>query len=346
MKTSAMALLAILCLFGSPLSAQSCEQSGDADWTIHHGDGKHVVVGCKDGTWIEADQLKCLGEKEKGAYLGVTLGMVDEESAKEAGLKKKTGAMVLSVFDDTPADEAGIEAGDIIVKFDGKDIGGVEELVEMVRAHETGDKVKVRARRDGKKKDFKVTLGEREQQFSVSLRGDDGSFHFQPFIEKLHMPEILHMGASRGRLGVEVRDLDDDLAEYFPGSEKGGALVLSVVEDTPAEKAGLKPGDVILGLGEHEVDDVGSLKEAVGEESGAEGIELRYLRKGKRKTVAVDLEKSKHEIAIERFRHKLDDTGDRFMKRIVIEEHELQEKLEQLEKKLEELEEKLEDAGK
>ena len=320
------------------------------------GHGKTIV--------IDAEHEMILGDESGGGYLGVTQSELDEETAEEAGLRKAEGVLILSVFDDTPADDAGIEAGDVIVEFGGKKVESMAEFVEMVRDREPGDKVKMRARRDGRRKSFRVTLGEREQ--SLTLKGLPSNLFMKKFsggdkpdcapfghgkrLEKIFMcpPEnmglakMLHGMPGRARLGVDVRDLDGDLAEYFKGAD-AGALVLGVHEGSAAEKAGLKDGDVIVQLGDAKVGCVSELREAVSEVAGEGETELVLYRKGKRKNLSVEIEEAELHIAVERF-HDVLDSGEAGVHKIIrrIEDEDWEEKLEQLEERLQELEQRLE----
>jgi C-terminal processing protease CtpA/Prc len=97
---------------------------------------------------------------------------------------------------------------------------------------------------------------------------------------------MMQMG--RGRLGIELRDLDDDLGDYFDTPDGRGVLVLRVLDGTPADRAGLKAGDVILAIDGDEVGNSEDLrKEIRGKQAGA--IELRIRRKGTERTIEATL---------------------------------------------------------
>jgi C-terminal processing protease CtpA/Prc len=97
----------------------------------------------------------------------------------------------------------------------------------------------------------------------------------------------------KGRLGVELSELDEDLAGYFDVEAETGVLVLRVHEDTPADEAGLKPGDVIVSLGGEDVSDVEDVIEELGDVEDEE-IEIGIVRKGKKLTVNVELDEEHH----------------------------------------------------
>jgi C-terminal processing protease CtpA/Prc len=309
------------------LTLPALAAGGTKEWTDDRG--HHVIVIDKDGDGH--------AERAKGAggYLGVTLGDLDGDEAGEAG----KGARIRSVFDDTPAAKAGLEAGDIVVEFGGEEIADAAALSALVRNHEPGDAVKLKARRDGDLKTFTVTLGERE---NVIQLGEGDWEQFAPGPGAMHWLQEFGDAAS-GRLGVEVRDLEGPLASYFPGAE-AGALVLGVDEDSPAAKAGLEPGDVIVGLGEDKVEDVGDLREAVADLAGEEPGTLAYLRKGQRREATVEIPEADANVFLKRL------AGDgphreRIVRRLDGARENLEQKLEQLERRLEELEKRLEKGG-
>jgi hypothetical protein len=95
----------------------------------------------------------------------------------------------------------------------------------------------------------------------------------------------------RGRLGVETHDLDRDLGAYFDAPGGRGVLILRVLDDSPASRAGLKSGDVILGVGGAEVDDTEALREAL-RERDAGRVDLRILRNGSSRTIEAELDEA------------------------------------------------------
>ena len=299
-------------------------------------------------------------DAQGGAFLGVTLTDVDEQIAEESGLRRPEGALVMSVFDDTPADEAGLEAGDIILSFAGEEIADAAELTKLVRAGEPGDKVKLRLRRDGRKKSIKVELGERETSITLDIDGP-GSHKGRSWFGQ-HEPKLMKFMESTNpaRLGVQVHELEGDLAGYFPGSDEGAVLVLAVDVGSAAEKAGLKAGDIITALMESDTQDIDALHKAVAKAAGEGEVELNYIRKGKQRSCRVSIEKTEHQLprsfhdgspgrTPRILRYHVGEDGDGGNPR-ELKYHEflsdpdgLHEKMEKLEEKLERLERKLGD---
>lgn len=319
-----VALVALALLVGQTGSALA--KSPRVNW--HDQDGSRVIVIDDDS------KLQFLGD---GAFLGVTLSDLD---ADEAG--KDGGVRVQSVFDDTPAREAGLEAGDIILEFDGKKVTDAAALTALVREHDPGDKVKVKARRDGDSKTFRVTLAEREQSVTLDQLGRGPQRFFAMGDDDDSYDWVQGFGPGAARLGVEARDLDEDLGGYFPGA-KHGALVLSVDEDSPAAKAGLKAGDVITKLGDDDVESVSDLRKAVGALAGEDAGTLVYVRKGKTERVDVEIPAAKAPFMIKRFSGDDAPFGQfhRMARPLNGGDEDLQNKLDALEKRLQDLEQRL-----
>ncbi|MBM4119003.1 PDZ domain-containing protein [bacterium] len=297
---------------------------GAAAKTEKPADEERVIV-IRDGKGLE--ELSALG---KGAYLGVTLEDLDGEDAEALG------ARVRSVFDDTPAQAAGIEAGDVIVEFAGEPVADAAALMAAVRAMAPGDDVTLKLRRDGQTKRIELELGQREPRREF---GEGDAERILPLPENFWVQRLAEAGG--GRLGVEVRDLEGPLASYFPGAERG-ALVLGVDEQSPAAAAGLQAGDVIVELGGQAVASVEALREAVGDLAGEAPGEIAFVRKGERRTAQVEIPADEIEVF---FKGLADEGPPHRILRFDAEQGTLEAKLNKLEQRLEALEKRLEKKG-
>lgn len=318
--------LAIL-IVASPASAKEGESSVIV---VKSGDHDEIVTGESRGTW-----------------LGVGIADVKEKSAR--GLKK--GVLITEVYDDSPAEAAGIEDGDVIVAIDDKRVDGIDELVKAIQAREPGDDTSLTVDREGKELLIIATLGERPEEY-VWLEKDDflGLAELGTALGNLYIPEI-NIGFSgfggRGRLGVYVHDLSEGLAEYFEVSDGEGVLVDDIVEDSPAAAAGIKAGDVIVKIGDEDVADTEELVEAISEMDKDTPTPIVLIRKGERMTVEATVGASEHEKALEHFKSayklKADDLEKKIhtMKLSDEDREELKEELEELKEELEELKEEL-----
>ena len=144
------------------------------------------------------------GETITHAQLGVTMGTVTSQNAKQYNLSVTSGVYVSGVSEDSGADKAGIEVGDVIVQFDGKDITSASDLQIAVRTKEVGDKVTVKINRSGKEMELEVELGSDDKVITSSIIQNDGS------------------GSGNSRdYGYNYDDLEELLDEYLNGGGNG-----------------------------------------------------------------------------------------------------------------------------
>lgn len=189
-----------------------------------------------------AEQLKTKGKVTRG-WLGVQVQDVSRELAESMQLKKAEGALVARVLPTSPAEQAGMKVGDVIVEFDGKEVNSSSALPPIVGVAKVGSKVDVKVVRDGKVTTLGVKLGELPGEESASVAGASGK-------------------AETGiRMGMAVMDLNDEMRRKT-GIEKGGVQVAEVAEG-PAAAAGVRRGDVILMINNSDVKDLVQFKELI-----------------------------------------------------------------------------------
>ena len=243
-----------------------------------------------------ANEKKVIVQKKNGGFrLGVVVANLNEDFLREHHLDG--GVMVLSVFHDSPADEAGIEKHDIIVGFDGRNIEEPEDLAEMVEKIKEEKTATVVVNRDGKEKSFKVHLKKDDDNVKkqITINVDDEDIDML-VTDALRLPHILRQfrrpdfpTRKGGYLGVRGTDLSDQLKEYF--EVEHGILVEEVVENSPAEKAGIKAGDVIYQINDRKIEDFNDLIRTLNYFNPDEHITVYYVRKGKKAHVQVVLGK-------------------------------------------------------
>ena len=228
-----------------------------------------------------------------GSYLGVYISEVSADDVSQLGLKQERGARIEDVSEDGPAQQAGLQKDDVIVGWNDGPVESASQLQRLVTETPAGREVDLDVMRDGKKRDVKVTIAERESMVrSFSFRGPDTE-QMEGMVERLrvHAPEargnfFAFMGGSR--MGVGIQSVGDQLGEYFGLDGRKGVLVTSVEEDSPAEQAGLKAGDIILSIGGEAVDGTGGLVQAV-READEGPIAVGILRDRNERTVTVEL---------------------------------------------------------
>jgi len=206
--------------------------------------------------WV-ANQLIESGSVKR-AYLGIAIQPVTPELAERLGVDAGNGALVSQVMADSPAAEAGLEAGDVIVQFDGKQIESPRDLVAAAEVATIGEKHPVTVVRDGTRKKFNVVMKQQPKDFG--LRRPTTSTP----------PE----GATFEDLGLEIGPLSEEAAQELELKAGTGVEVPGVVRGSPAGAAGLEPGMVISQVNRHEVNSVKEFRRALKKSSLEEGVLL------------------------------------------------------------------------
>ncbi|MCR9107338.1 DegQ family serine endoprotease [uncultured Marivita sp.] len=223
------------------------------------------------------DQLKEFGETRRG-WLGVRIQDVTEDVAEALGLASAKGALVSDV-PEGPAMEAGMQAGDVIVSFDGREVEDTRGLVRQVGNTEVGKSVRVVVNRDGETQTLLVTLGRREEAESAVPASQPG-----PDEEEAPMSMEL-MGLTLSPLSSEIREQLE-----LPESAKGLA-VMDVDETSEAFEKGLRAGDVITEAGQAQVLAISDLEDRIAEakDAGRKSILLLVRRAGDPRFVALSI---------------------------------------------------------
>lgn len=204
-------------------------------------------------------QLEENGKVTRG-WLGVTIQDVDKNLAESFGLDRPRGALISQVAPDGPADDAGLESGDVIVSFDGKEIDTSSQLPHVVGLIAPDSRVPVEIMRDKKRKTIKVKVGGLDAEDSYSLRGGSASEE------------------QGGRLGLVVAEAPQEQLERWGLS--GGVQVREVVAGSVAANAGVMPGDIITLIGSTPVKSVKSFSSAVDKLRTGSSVPLRLMRRG------------------------------------------------------------------
>ncbi len=222
------------------------------------------------------DQLEEFGETRRG-WLGVRIQdvTVDMVDAIE-GLAEARGAMVTDV-PPGPAEDAGLESGDIILSFDGIEIENTRELVQIVGNSPVGKEVAVAALRNGDMVDLTVVLGRRETAEAAAFPAEDG---------EAATPETTNM------LGLTLSEITPELAEAMGITADAGLVIVEVEADSEAEEKGLLSGDLITEAGQQKIANIADFEARVEEaqEAGRKSLLLLVRRDGAPRFVALGLE--------------------------------------------------------
>ncbi len=179
-------------------------------------------------------QLQDNGQVERG-WLGVHIQDVTEEVAASLGLEEHKGALVSSVVPDSPADDAGIRPGDVILNFAGQAVEQMKDLPRLVADHPASDKTKITVWRHGKARHYSVTIGAMPQDDRLVANTDSAT--------------------PPPRLGLSLAELSSQHhRDYRLDRDTQGVLIVGVEPDSPAARRGLRPGDVIVQVGQQPVE--------------------------------------------------------------------------------------------
>ena len=165
--------------------------------------------------------------------------------------QKDRGAVIRSVENNSPAEKAGLKAGDVIVEYNKQDVLGVQQLTRLVRETPVGRTIEMKVRRDNRDQTIHVTTDKLPTAFDRLGRLDNLNVQLPDFRaarDRVRVMPRIQMSTTYIQSGIRVEQLTDQLRDYF-GASNGGVLVSSVDKDSSADKAGLKAGDVITSIG-------------------------------------------------------------------------------------------------
>lgn len=231
------------------------------------------------------------GKSDEGAFLGIVPEEVTSDIATDYGVLAGQGVLVESTVDGSPADEAGLRANDILLAINGQKLTGPSELRVQLDKFKEGDEVTLTYKRGGGERTASVKLADKDEHsfsWSWSSDGDEGPEAPMPPSPPEAMRWEHRMESSKiAFAGIVTQELSDGLKSYF--KVEGGALVSEVVEKSPAEKAGLKAGDVIVKIGKEDVSDAGDVSAAIRDADPDETVDFHVIREGKSMVIPVTL---------------------------------------------------------
>ena len=215
-----------------------------------------------------ADQLKETGEVSRG-WLGVLIQEVDRDLAESFGLDKPMGALVAQVQSGSPAAEAGLQPGDVIIAFNGREIQRSAQLPKWVGALKAGTEAEMTVVRDGDEKTLEVTVGELPDNPQAGMAG-------QPDQDQ----------GESDKLGLEVRAAS---AAELARVKADHGVVITGVQDGPAARAGLSSGDLLVSLNGKPVDSLDAYREIAADLPDEGTVPALVNRDGNARFVAIKL---------------------------------------------------------
>jgi len=215
-------------------------------------------------------------ESKKKGYLGVSVQELSRHQKKE--LKADFGVVITSIEEDSPADKDGLMEDDVIQQVNDVTIRRTSTLTRIIRKIKPGEKARIAVVRDGKEKNITVTIGSLKSSHSYAFSVSPGKNVFNWY------------GGGGAYLGVQLHELNQDLATYFGVKADEGALILAVEEDSPAEQAGLKSGDVIIKIDNEPIADPGDVQDIISDLEEDDEIKIEIIRQNKKQTIDVTLD--------------------------------------------------------
>ena len=226
-------------------------------------------------------QLEKFGKTRRG-WLGVKIQTVTDDIANSLGLLKTMGALVSFVFEDSPAALSGMQTGDVILKFDGKEVDEMRSLPRIVAETDINKPVKVEVWRDGKIINLSVLVGEMKEESEEVVSSNNQEPLSQP-----GEPERL------AELGLVLSNITGDVRNEFSIPEEiQGVIVVSVDDNSDAANKGILSGDIIMEVAQNKVLSVEEIKMILNmEKRASRNFALLLInRKGNLSFIAIKIE--------------------------------------------------------
>jgi serine protease Do len=212
----------------------------------------------------------------------VRIGDIDSERAKALKLPEEGGVEIKAVMEGSPADKAGIRPGDVLLTYNGEQLLGAQQLSRLVQETPPGRHAKVQYWREGKKQSTAVVVG------TAGFAGPNvfPSWPMQNWQSpNVDFPSPLLVWRNSA-VGIEFEHVDSQLAAFF--GVKSGVLVRSVQHGSPADKAGLKAGDVIFSVAQQTLSSEHDFSTLLRQRSGS--VPVSVMRDHKRLDVIISLQ--------------------------------------------------------
>ncbi len=213
------------------------------------------------------DQLVTQGKVTRG-QLGVSISDLTSDVAEYFGLDSTKGVVVNEVMEGSPAQTGGLEAGDVILKINGRDVEGMGQLRNTIASLEPGTTVRLTVNRKGKEKTVKVKIGELSADSDRNMGSE----------------------APSQKLGLTVQNLTEEMSRRYGLSPSRGVIVSSVTPDSEAFRKGIRPGTIILSVNQKEIRSVDEYHRALRESTKSKKVLLQISEQGYTRFVVLSLE--------------------------------------------------------
>ena len=257
------------------------------------------VIELEDTPVIGQEDVRILMEGDGTGWLGVETREVSSDKAKELKLPAERGVVLGKIVPDSPAAKAGLKENDVVTEINGQRVEGAAQFRRMIHEVPAGRSIQLTVWRDGRSQTLSVTLGKSEhgRHAMRMVAPTPGTFAFR-MPDMPEIPAIPSMEWNGGvlagghpRLGIDAEDLNGQLGAFFGAPDGEGILVREVNSGSPAEKAGVKAGDVITSLNGERIRSVGELREKLSGKRDEKDrtVKLGVLRNKNAVTLTVEL---------------------------------------------------------
>lgn len=250
------------------------------------------------------DQLKQFGEVRRG-WLGVRIQPVTEDIAQSLGLKEAKGALIAGLIENSGVDNKAIEAGDVVIRYDGKPVERARDLPRLVAESAVGDEVEIVVIREGEEKTVKVKLGRLveddksgdqaiEDQIPAPDMDDSEEGQELPDAPSMQQPDATNPAPAPSVLGMRLGEISDEIrGEFGIAEDVEGVAVLYVAPSSAAGEKRIEIGDVIVDINQAVVktpDDVKKRIDALRREGRKNALLMLASRSGELRFVTIRID--------------------------------------------------------
>jgi C-terminal processing protease CtpA/Prc len=242
---------------------------------------------------------------EDSGWLGVETEGVNADRAKELKLSETRGVYISEVEEESPAEKAGLKSGDVVLEFNGEHVEGTVQFRRLIREIPAGHKVQITVWRDGKSQTVTATLSNVEESmergFGQGFGEGMGRMSPMPAIApmppmpatprafSMTMPNIeIYSRSTTPTIGVNAEDIEGQLGNYFGAPDGEGVLVTDVESGSPAEKSGMKAGDVVIKVAGERVRNLNEMRDRLREKREDKTVPVTVLRRGSEQNLTVE----------------------------------------------------------
>src|SRR6267143_2945852 len=265
----------------------------DVDQALEQSAG--VLAGMPMLVDPEIQRVTILDGDEGPSWLGVETHEVTPADAKDLKLSAERGVVVARVTEDSPAAKAGLKEKDVITEVNGQKVEGAAQFRRIIHEIPAGRTAQLTVWRDGRSQSLSATLGKAEERHNSWTGASPEAFAFHmpnfqmPDMPSVDVGEMAMLPGGRPRLGIDAEDIGGQLGSFFGAPDGEGILVRSVNSGSPAEKAGMKAGDLITSFNGERVRSLGDLRQKLAAQNDAKTAKIGVLRNRSEVTLSVEL---------------------------------------------------------